>query len=312
MALEQHLETFVHTPAVPSFLAPHELHSNTLEADYAACREIMQAASKNYSFAARFLPADKLHHVEALYALMRVGDDIVDVHYKGEAARAAIHHFEEQYWRAFETGTSHHPVLRAYLHTARKFNIPAELMRPYFEAMTEDLSINRFPTFADLLHYMDGSAIPVGRAMAHILGATTPRVEQVYEQADALSIAMQLSNFWRDVAQDWERGRVYIPQEDLDRFGYTEDDLANRRINSNWIDLMEFEIERAEHYYVSARAGVKQLRSGRWAVMSALEIYRAILTTIRQNRYDVFNFRASATKSQKIGLVMAAWWRKRR
>jgi phytoene synthase len=281
---------------------------DTLEADYAACRDIMQAASKNYSFAARFLPADKRPHVEALYALMRVGDDIVDVHYQGDAARAAIGHFEELYWRAFETGSSAHPVLRAYLHTAHQFGMSPELMRPYFRAMIEDLTITRFPTFANLLHYMEGSALPVGRAMSHILGTKTKRVEEVYQAADALSIAMQLSNFWRDVAQDWSRGRVYIPQEDLERFAYTEDDLANRRINQNWVNLMEFEIERTNAYYAAARQGVAALRSGQWGVMSALEIYRAILTSIRKNRYDVFTTRAGAGKLEKIGLLVAARW----
>ncbi len=306
MALE-HSESLIHAHPAPHPFAPRVVH-DTLEADYAACRDIMQTASKNYSFAARFLPADKRPHVEALYALMRVGDDIVDVHYQGDAARAAIEHFEELYWRAFETGSSAHPVLRAYLHTAHQFGMSPELMRPYFRAMIEDLTITRFPTFADLLHYMEGSALPVGRAMSHILGTKTKRVEEVYQAADALSIAMQLSNFWRDVAQDWSRGRVYIPQEDLERFGYTEDDLANRRINQNWVNLMEFEIERANAYYATARQGVAALRSGQWGVMSALEIYRAILTSIRKNRYDVFTTRAGASKLEKIALLVAARW----
>lgn len=306
MALE-HSESLIHAHPAPHPFAPRVVH-DTLEADYAACRDIMQTASKNYSFAARFLPADKRPHVEALYALMRVGDDIVDVHYQGDAARAAIEHFEELYWRAFETGSSAHPVLRAYLHTAHQFGMSPELMRPYFRAMIEDLTITRFPTFANLLHYMEGSALPVGRAMSHILGTKTKRVEEVYQAADALSIAMQLSNFWRDVAQDWSRGRVYIPQEDLERFGYTEDDLANRRINQNWVNLMEFEIERANAYYATARQGVAALRSGQWGVMSALEIYRAILTSIRKNRYDVFTTRAGASKLEKIALLVAARW----
>lgn len=305
MALKQP-ETLLHVQAAPQPFNLRVQHSRTLAADYATCRDIMRAASKNYSFAARFLPADKLPHVEALYALMRMGDDIVDVHYRGDAARAAIQQFEEQYWRAFDTGGSGHPVLRAYLHTAHQFHISPELMRPYFRAMIEDLSITRFPTFADLLHYMDGSAIPVGRAMAHILGTETRFLREVYDQADALSIAMQLSNFWRDVSQDWARGRVYIPQEDLACFGVTEDDIACGRTTPNWTALMEFEIERTEGYYRKAREGVLQLSSGRWAVMSALEIYRAILTDIRSNAYNVFTVRAGASKWEKLRLVAAA------
>jgi phytoene synthase len=268
----------------------------------------MHGASKNYSFASRFLPEDKVMHVEALYAVMRVGDDLVDVHHKGDAARAAIEDFQAQYWNAFETGDSPNPVLRAYLDTARRFEIPADLLRPYFRAMIDDLTITRFPTFDDLIHYMEGSAMPVGRIMSHILGTRTRRIADVYEPADALSIAMQLSNFWRDVGQDWGIGRVYIPQEDLRRFQYTEDDLANCRINRNFIDLMEFEIERAERYYQTARQGVSLLASGQWGVMSGLEIYRAILSDIRRSGYDVFTRRAGTSKAQKLGLVVRARW----
>lgn len=266
----------------------------------------MRAASKNYSFAARLLPADVRPHVEALYALMRVGDDLVDVQYKGEAARRAIDDFQAQYWKVFETGESAHPVLRAYWHTAHQFGIPADLMKPYFRAMTEDVTITRFAAFGDSIHYMEGSALPVGRAMAHILGTTAPRVADVYPAADALSIAMQLSNFWRDIGQDWGLGRVYIPGEDMARFGVTEGDIAERRISPRFIDLLEFEFARTEDYYEQARSGVQRLVAGRWAVMSALEIYRAILPSIRRNGYDVFTRRAGTSKWQKIGLVLAA------
>ena len=189
--------------------------------DYAAGRRLMRAASKNYSFASNFLPPDRLRHVEALYALMRTGDDRVDVSHEGFASPlAAIDDWERTYWHAFETGTSPDPVMRAYLDTALKFGIPAETMSAYFRAMREDLTITRFPTFGDLLHYMDGSAVPVGRAMTYILGVREPYgLEDALPGADALSVAMQLSNFWRDIGEDWTRiGRVYIPQEDLARF----------------------------------------------------------------------------------------------
>jgi phytoene synthase len=301
VALRQPDITIGSAPSI-GYVPPDE----SLAQDYAACQAIMRGASKNYSFASRFLPEDKVMHVEALYAVMRIGDDLVDVHHKGEAARRAIEDFQSQYWTAFETGDSPNPVLRAYLDTARRFEIPADLLRPYFRAMIDDLTITRFPTFDDLIHYMEGSAMPVGRIMSHILGTRTRRIADVYEQADALSIAMQLSNFWRDVGQDWGIGRVYIPQEDLQRFQYSEDDLAHCRITRNFINLMEFEIERAEGYYQTACEGVGLLASGQWGVMSALEIYRAILGSIRRNGYDVFTQRASTSKLRKLSLVARA------
>ena len=117
-------------------------------------------------------------------------------------------------------------------------------MTPYFRAMKEDLTVARYPTFADLLHYMEGSALPVGRAMTYILGVRPPyTVEETLPHADSLSIAMQLSNFWRDIGPDWRIGRVYLPGEDLARFRVTEADLAAGRITPDFIALLEFEID---------------------------------------------------------------------
>ena len=268
----------------------------------------MFGASKNYSFASRFLPRHVLPHVEALYALMRVGDDRVDVTYEGFASpRDAIADWEQSYWAAFETGHSDHPVLRAYRDTALICGIPAEVMTPYFRAMKEDLTVTRYPTFADLLHYMEGSALPVGRAMTYILGVRQPyTVAETLPYADSLAIAMQLSNFWRDIGEDWRIGRVYLPGEDLARFQVTEADIAAGRITPDFIGLLEFEIERTEAYYRNARIGVRRLATGRVGVMAGLEVYRAILPGIRRNGYDVFTRRAGTTRRQKIGLALRA------
>jgi phytoene synthase len=274
--------------------------------DYAECRRGMHSASKNYSFASRFLPPARLHHVHALYALMRVGDDRVDVSHAGFASpEAAIDDWEETYWRAFETGDSPYPVMRAYLNTALVCGIPAQVMAPYFRAMREDLIINRFAAFSELLRYMEGSALTVGRAMTYILGVRAPfTVEAALPYADSLSVAMQLSNFWRDVGQDYSIGRVYIPMEDLQYFSVSESNLAAGQVTPDFIRLMEFEISRTEQYYRRARAGVKRLASGRWGVMSGLEIYRAILIDIRRNGYNVFTRQSGTTSLQKLGLVL--------
>jgi phytoene synthase len=241
---------------------------------------------------------------------MRVGDDRVDVTHDGfRSAIEAIDDWERQYWKAFESGDSPHPVLRAYLDTSLKFGIPNETMAAYFRAMREDLTITRFLTFADLLHYMDGSAIPVGRAMTFILGVNPPHtLEKTLHGADSLSIAMQLSNFWRDIGEDWRLGRVYLPLEDMQYFRYSEEDLAAQRINTSLIHLLEFEFERTETYYQTARQSVPMLASGQVAVMSALEIYRAILQDIRNNHYNVFTRRAGTGRLKKLSLVARAFW----
>lgn len=281
--------------------------------DYAACRRIMRAASKNYSSASNYLPAEILPHVEALYALMRVGDDRVDVsHAQFASPRHAIDDWERCYEDAFRYGESAHPVMRAYLDTALRFGIPQDTMRPYFRAMREDLSVVRFPQYADLFHYMEGSALPVGRAMTHILGVRAPhRLEDALPGADNLSIAMQLSNFWRDIGEDWQRGRVYIPQADMQLFNVSEDVIAGGRPTPEFIELMEYQFDRTQRHYARARQAVSMLAAGRWAVMSALEIYAAIIPSIRIAGYDVFNRRASTTTLHKLGLAFKAFWQVR-
>lgn len=278
--------------------------------DYQYCRQIMREASKNYSFASNFLPQDKLEHVEALYAFLRVGDDRVDVSHAGFASPLdAIEDWQRAYWNAFHTCSSHDPVLRAYLNTANAYEISPELMTPYFKAMQADLTVTRFATFKDLMAYMEGSAMVVGRAMTHIMGIQPGlTLAQVMPYADALSVAMQLSNFWRDVAYDWSLGRVYIPQEDLERFKVSEEDIDRGRVTPQFKELMAFEIQRTEAYYQKARLGVPMLASGQWGVMSGLEIYRGILTSIRRSGYNVFIRRAGANKAQKLALAARAWW----
>lgn len=304
MDVDMHLDSI---SAVP----PRTTLSAATEADYAICWQIMRRASRNYTFASRYLPADKLPYVAALYAFMRVGDDRVDVSHSGfQSALEAIDDWERTYWEAFELGHSPHPVMRAYLDMSARFNIPPETMSSYFRAMRADLTTTRYPTFADLLTYMDGSAIPVGRAMTYILGVRAPySIADAFPGADSLAIAMQLTNFWRDIGSDWRIGRVYLPLEDMQRYGYDETLLSQERITPNFIDLMEFEFERTEAYYTTARQSVKMLACGNWAVMSALEIYSSILASIRRNRYDVFSRRAGSRSIRKLGLVFKSYWR---
>ena len=277
--------------------------------DYAYCRQIMQAASRNYSFAGSFLPRSKRQHVEALYALLRVGDDLVDVdHGEFESPEAAIDYWQRTYDRAFQVGTSPDPVMRAYLDTARTFEIPQEIMESYFRAMRQDLTVSRYQSFDGLLDYVAGSALPVGRAMTYILGVRPPyTLQEALPAADALSIAMQLSNFLRDIPEDWERGRVYLPQDELALFGVTEGDLAAGRATPAFKRMMSFQIERTESYYAHARQGVGMLSEGQWAVQSGLLIYRAIIVNLKRTGYDPFLRRASASTFGKMGLVAKSW-----
>jgi len=279
-------------------------------ADYAECRRVMRKASSNYTFASLLLPRNRRYHVEALYALLRVGDDRVDVSHRGFASPlAAIEDWEATYFRAFDTGDSPHPVMRACLNTAVERGIPPETMKPYFRAMKDDLTVTRHAKFEDLLHYMEGSAMPVGRAMTYILGVREPHSPaHAIRHADSLSVAMQLSNFWRDIGEDWQRGRVYIPQEDLERFKVTEAEIAAGQVSPRLVALLEFEIERTEQYYDHAFRGIGLLASGQWAVMCSWRVYRAILNDICRQGYNVFAHRARENPRQKLWHLTKAWW----
>lgn len=307
MALE-HIEKPLHLQAAEIAGRFTQRFDVTLEQDYAECRDIMVGASKNYSFASMVLPADRAKHVHALYAVMRVGDDRVDVSSAGfDSPQSAIEDWQRSYRRVFETG-GHSPygVLRAYYNTCRELDIPANLLDNYFRAMIDDLTITRFPTFDDLYYYMEGSAIPVGRIMTHILGTRRGHIEDAYLEADALSVAMQLTNFWRDIWEDWHIGRVYLPQEDMARFGVTEDDIAAGVLSPALLELLKFEMERTEAYYTDARIGVGKLAGGRWAVMSALEIYHAILTHLKRSNYNIYGPRLGASRPEKAILMLKA------
>lgn len=307
MALE-HLEKPLHVQAAEIAGRRTHITASILKQDYAECRAIMVAASKNYSFASMVLPPDRAKHVYALYAVMRVGDDRVDVSAKGFISpKAAIEDWQQSYRRTFEHGGhSHYGVLRAYYNTCQELAIPPYLLDNYFRAMIEDLTITRFPTFADLYHYMEGSAIPVGRIMTHIMGTRGCTVEDAYPEADALSVAMQLTNFWRDIWEDWHIGRVYIPQEDLARFGVCEADIAAGKLSPKLVTLLNYQIERTEAYYQKAREGVTKLVSGRWAVMSALEIYQAILNHIKNSGHNIYAPRLGPSRLEKAKLMLKA------
>lgn len=154
--------------------------------------------------------------------------------------------------------------------------------------------------------------MPVGRAMTHILGVRPgSTLEEALPRADSLSIAMQLSNFLRDIGEDWDRGRVYLPQDEMRRFGVREEDLAECRLTPALAQLLQYQVDRVEAYYRYAMPGVRMLGSGRWGVWSGLYIYRGIVRSLRRRKFDPFGSRLRASDPMKLALVAWAWLRAR-
>jgi len=272
----------------------------TLEASYAECRRLNKAYGTTYYWSTFSLPRVKRHHVHALYAFCRFADEIVDdPAWPDTASRtAALAAFGDRFFADLDRGGSDDLVLKAVVHTVRAFAIAPDCFARFLRSMAMDLTVTRYETYADLERYMDGSAAVIGEMMLPILEPTDPAA---LEPARQLGDAFQLTNFLRDVAEDLDRGRVYLPQEDLARFGA---DPASRTVSEPWVELMRFEIERTRALYVQADRGLAYLPpSSARCIRGARTLYSEILDRIEANGYDVFTRRARVPAWRKAQVV---------
>ncbi len=267
---------------------------------YALCRRVQRVHSRTYHFSTNLFPPEVRWHVYALYAFMRHADEIVDNPGAASLAdqRAGLEAFEAETMAAMRDERAENPVLRAYANMVRERGIEPEAIAAFMQSMKMDTRVFRYQTYEDLEVYTHGSAAVVGLMMCRIMGVEDSRADP---HAEALGVAMQLSNFLRDVKEDYKRGRVYLPQEDLDRFGYTEKDLAAEVVDERFEALMRFEIERARSLYAFADEGMHHIpRERRYPVRVARRLYAAILDRIEAQGYDVFSRRAETSSFEKV------------
>jgi phytoene synthase len=273
----------------------------TLEQSYARCRQLNRRYGTTYYWSTHLLPVVKRHHVHALYGFCRYADDIVDD--LGSTAtpqqrKTALTDFGDRFFLDLGRGNSDDEVLKAVVHTVKAFDIDPDCFRRFLRSMAMDFTCETYETFEDLLDYMDGSAAVIGEMMLPILEPTSP---DAYGHARDLGIAFQLSNFWRDVAEDLDRGRVYVPQEDLRKFGA---DPWRREATPEWCDLMAFEIARTRRYYESADLGIPMLPStSARCIRGARLLYSGILTEIEHAGYDVFARRVRVPTWKKLAVA---------
>lgn len=276
----------------------------TLDACYRRCRELNKRYGTTYYWSSLVLPRLTRHHVWALYAFCRLADDIVDD--LGDAPTAAreraLADFGDRFFADLAAGRSDDPVLRAVVHTVRSYGHDPSCFRRFLASMAMDLTVSTYATWDDLLGYMDGSAAVIGEMMLPVLEPY--RYDDALGPARDLGFAFQLTNFLRDVAEDLDRGRVYLPQEDLARF---EADPSRRTVDGAWRDLMRFEIDRCRALYRSAARGLPLLppASAR-CVGTALTLYSGILGRIEAADYDVFSRRARVPTWRKAAVAVRA------
>jgi phytoene synthase len=244
-----------------------------------------------------------------LYGFVRVPDEWVD-HASPLRANAAekLAAYRRETIEGFRGQRPNEPVLRAFLDVARECGMTPSEPLLFLDAMESDLTVTRYRTYADLERYMRGSASAVGLMLCDIMGVQ--RTAAITEGAMALGEAMQLTNFLRDVGEDLGRGRVYLPLEDMDRFGVTVEDLINRRKSPEFIELMDFEIRRARKLYEVADRSIPELpRAMQRPVRLSRVLYSRILNRIEASGYDVFHRRARTTSTEKltaaVGVLMS-------
>lgn len=275
------------------------------ESDYRECKTLHKKFGTTYYFASRRFPAETRKKVDALYGFVRTADEWVD---RPPAERSDARHllsdFRTEMQSGFEGTTPRHPVLRAFCDTVRESRIDQSEPHLFLDAMQMDLDRDRYETFAELCEYMRGSAAAVGLMMCAILNVEVD--EDVHDAACDLGNAMQLTNFLRDIREDYEIfGRIYLPQEDLRNFGVHEQDIADRSVDDRFVELMQFQIARARDLYARSLAGVERLpKDARWPVLLAHELYGKILDKIEENNYDVFASRARTSRWEKLKVAL--------
>jgi 15-cis-phytoene synthase len=293
-----------------------ELDEPALRTAYRHCRHITREHAKTFYMATRFLPTRKQRSIFAVYALCRYLDDLVD-----EAEDLLKNNSIEQsdvlmmidMWKLHlqdtYTGKIHdHPILTALADTLDLYHIPINLPLELIEGVSMDLTRMRYDTFSELYDYSYKVASVVGLMTCEIFGYSD---KKALAHAIDLGIAMQLTNILRDISEDLDKGRIYLPKEDLERFGITEKDLFDRKVDHKFREMMRFQIKRARSYYESSDPGIPMLDAdSRQPVYLARYNYSKILTRIEELDYQVFSNRAFLSTSEKLAMIPKIWWKR--
>ena len=277
----------------------------SIEQSFHHCRRIARSRARNFYYSFSLLPREQKQAMCAIYAFMRYCDDISDeAGPPPTARREALDRWKKALEEALEGRYGDDPILPAFHHTIVKYNIPPRYFFELIEGVSTDLSPQRLRTFDDLYRYCYQVASVVGLTCIHIFGFES---DEALDLAEKCGIAFQLTNILRDIPEDSRLGRVYLPEEDLERFGITSEDLLRGQPGPGFSKLMEFEWKRANRYYEEAAPLLTmvglQSRPALWAMMS---IYHGILQRIRSGRYDVHTRRPSLSTIEKLWIVTRA------
>jgi phytoene synthase len=279
-----------------------------------------QQTTTNFFYSFSFLPKDEREAMHTVYAFCRYTDDIVDddavVSVSSPLAQKDLIQRKRerlQRWRSevekCYQGTSTHPILKPLSSVVSRFNIPQQYLQLLIDGCERDLVQHRYHTFNDLKDYCYSVASIVGLISIEIFGY---KYDETREYAVNLGYALQMTNILRDIGADMNKGRIYLPLEDLQRFHYSEEDLLARRYNENFIEMMRFQTRRNREFYHKARAA---LRPDESITMFAAEImdaiYYRLLEKIELAEYNVFQRKISVSTSHKVLIALRLWAKSR-
>lgn len=289
-----------------------EVKDERLKRAYGECRAITRHHAKTFYMAARFLPNHKQRGIFAIYSLCRYIDDLVDEaedlierrELTEEDIELKLEQLKQKLRDTYNGYDQESNILIAFSDVLRRHHIPIEMPFELMEGVCMDLFKNRYDTFEELYDYSFKVASIVGLMTSQVFGYKS---KEALGYAVDLGIAMQLTNILRDVGEDLQRNRIYIPKEDLDQFGVSEQELFDDQRTENVVQLLQYQIERTRRYYQRSERGIKLLsEDSRLPVYLARQNYSRILDKIEENNYDVFTKRAYLNTTEKFYILPKA------
>ncbi len=291
--------------AIEEVECPQEIQidKRILDQSYRYCDRITKKHSRTFHLASSLLPYEKSKSAKALYAFCRISDDIIDFPETNPLEKLEL-------WRQRTLSNSiveNDPILIAWLDTRIKYKIPIKYAEHLIDGVSRDIYQTRYNTFDELVEYCYGVASTVGLMTMHIIGF---KGLNAIPYAIKMGVSLQLNNILRDVGEDWNAGRLYLPLDELRDFGLSERDIEAGIVDDRWRAFMKFQINRCRQLYAESLPGISLLHpDGRFAIASAAELYKAILDDIEAHDYNVFNRRAYVNIWGKLSRLPGIWWR---
>ncbi len=289
------------------------IKDENLRQSYLECKRLNSQHGKTYFLATQLLPKSKRPFVHALYGFARYADEIVDdldSKLSPQEKREELELWSFQLLRDIKAGRSDDHIGRALVDTVNRFNIPISYFEAFLHSMAMDLDKTEYETFEDLMEYVYGSAAVIGLQMVPILGTLPGQMEAAKVAAEKLGIAFQLANFIRDVNEDLDRGRIYLPLRELAEFGVDRAMLERRILTPQIIAALKFQIDRVRRLKRESDQGIALLSAAsRPCIQAASELYCGIVDEVEKINYEVFKYRAKTSTLRRLSVALPAWVR---